>query len=152
MEAAVKASTTTVTSSVAAQGVFGVRRPVRTVRVGTRRRPRSGLVAVERRRVPARACPPPAVAEGPYRLTRGARLALTAVALVTMSVVAVRLSGGGSDVTALVTVTAGDSLWSIARSVEPDGDIGSVVGAIMELNGLTASEIHPGQRLRIPVP
>jgi nucleoid-associated protein YgaU len=78
-------------------------------------------------------------------------LALTAVALVTMSVVAVRLSGGDSEVTALVTVTAGDSLWSIARSVEPDGDIGSVVGAIMELNGLTASEIHPGQRLRIPV-
>ena len=142
---------TSMVSGVSAHGVIGVRRPTRTARVGARRRPRSGLVAVERRRVPARSCPPAGVADAPYRLTRGARLAITAVALITMSVVAVRLTGGGSDTTAVVTVTAGDSLWSIARSVEPDGDIGSVVGTIMELNGLTASDIRPGQRLRIPV-
>ncbi|MCL2354131.1 MAG: N-acetylmuramoyl-L-alanine amidase, partial [Defluviitaleaceae bacterium] len=42
------------------------------------------------------------------------------------------------------TVVAGDNLWSIAQR------FGTTMEAIMQLNGLTSTLIHPGQVLRIP--
>ncbi len=50
-----------------------------------------------------------------------------------------------------IVVTPGESLWSIAGSVAGEGvDIRTVVGEIMEANGLASAELTTGQRLFIP--
>lgn len=48
-------------------------------------------------------------------------------------------------------VTAGDTLWDIARTVtEPGEDTRTTVGIIRDLNDLETSTIRPGQVLLIP--
>ena len=49
-------------------------------------------------------------------------------------------------------VKAGDSLWSIARRLEPSGDNRRTVAELIELNGLRTSTVVPGQPLRLPAP
>lgn len=50
-----------------------------------------------------------------------------------------------------VIVTAGDTLWSIARDSGLDGSIQEAVFKIKARNGLTDSVIEPGQQLIVPV-
>ena len=49
-----------------------------------------------------------------------------------------------------VTVAAGDTLWSLAESVDPDADPRDVIAAIMTLNDLDSSALQAGQVLRLP--
>ncbi|MDO5701215.1 MAG: LysM peptidoglycan-binding domain-containing protein [Bowdeniella nasicola] len=50
-----------------------------------------------------------------------------------------------------VTVTTGDTLWSIARAHAGDGSTtGEVVTQIIELNELAGSDLEPGQELVLP--
>lgn len=44
-------------------------------------------------------------------------------------------------------VRQGDTLWSIARRLSPDGDPRSVVDALSFDNGISAGELQPGQVL-----
>jgi nucleoid-associated protein YgaU len=49
-----------------------------------------------------------------------------------------------------VVVESGDTLWSIAGSVAGSDDVRPVVDAIQELNGLSGTDLVPGQVLRLP--
>jgi len=50
-----------------------------------------------------------------------------------------------------VTVQPGDTLWSIASAHSGNGDIQTTIDRISETNHLSASNLQPGQRLRIPI-
>jgi nucleoid-associated protein YgaU len=45
-------------------------------------------------------------------------------------------------------VQPGDTLWGIARQLQPDGDVRALVGVLAEANG--GAELHVGQHLTIP--
>jgi LysM repeat protein len=50
-----------------------------------------------------------------------------------------------------VTVQPGDTLWSIASAhMSGSGDVQTTIDRISETNHLSASDLQPGQRLRIP--
>jgi Tfp pilus assembly protein FimV len=49
-----------------------------------------------------------------------------------------------------VTVSAGDSLWSIAGEIAPSADPRDVVDALTRLNALDGVTLTPGQELAIP--
>jgi len=50
-----------------------------------------------------------------------------------------------------MTVDSGDTLWSIAQDVKPDGmKTGAAVHLIMKRNGLTSSSLASGQSLILP--
>jgi Tfp pilus assembly protein FimV len=49
-----------------------------------------------------------------------------------------------------VTVTAGESLWSIAQEVAPSADPRDVVDAIVRLNALEGVTVSAGEQLAIP--
>jgi LysM repeat protein len=102
-------------------------------------------------------------AEQDVRLTRRGRLARAAALVVLLAVLAVSLvdtfvaSRALADTAApapvgtrAMTVTPGDSLWSIARAAHPEADPREVVLAIRDLNAMRSNLIHPGQELLIP--
>lgn len=96
------------------------------------------------------------------RLTARGRAVLTAVAAVpAVLIILGAIWGGGAALASLdpaappgtfetVTVSSGDSLWSIAEEIAPDADPRDVVSDIARLNGLTGSVVSAGQRLAIP--
>ncbi len=95
------------------------------------------------------------------RLTRRGRAVLTSLVagpLVAL-VLSVTLNGGMAVATSdlssgafeYVTVQAGQSLWALAESVAPSADPRDVVAEIVSLNQLENSELHPGDRIAIPV-
>jgi len=47
-----------------------------------------------------------------------------------------------------VTVAAGDTVWSIARRLQPTGDVRPLVEEIVALNG--GADLRPGQHLVLP--
>ncbi|MGJ6968189.1 LysM peptidoglycan-binding domain-containing protein [Streptosporangium sp. G11] len=49
-----------------------------------------------------------------------------------------------------ITVHAGDTLWEIADALTEEADAGPMVRRIMDLNGLSGSEVRPGTRLYLP--
>lgn len=49
-----------------------------------------------------------------------------------------------------VTVLSGDTLWTIAKSVNPHADPRDVVAQIMKLNQLASGALQPGQELALP--
>lgn len=51
----------------------------------------------------------------------------------------------------IVTVQAGESLWTMAQRVAPDNDPREVVAQIRDLNGLASAQLVPGQQLLLPV-
>jgi hypothetical protein len=53
--------------------------------------------------------------------------------------------------TEMITVQAGDSLWSLATNAVSTGDPRDTVQRIRELNGIEGSIITPGDRLVVPV-
>lgn len=48
------------------------------------------------------------------------------------------------------TVQPGDTLWTIARRLDPDGDARVGVDRLMRLNGLRSGTVYPGRTLQIP--
>jgi nucleoid-associated protein YgaU len=94
----------------------------------------------------------------PLRLTRRGLAALAlASALLAVAVVAIAWvsaphaagSAGAADVPAVVTVHSGDSLWSIAATVAPNGDPRAEVAKLQALNHLAGDTVTPGQQLRL---
>ncbi len=51
----------------------------------------------------------------------------------------------------VVTVQPGDTLWSIAASnTSSNGDVQETIDRISDANRLHATQLEPGQRLRVP--
>ncbi len=93
----------------------------------------------------------------PVRLTRRGRVVLAllvvlaaAAGLVATGPVADAASASSGPVTAIVVVQPGDSVWSIARDLDPAADPRAMVERIRELNGLDDAVVVPGQALVIP--
>ena len=90
------------------------------------------------------------------RLVAAAVAVLVVAALVLLTnAVLVRTAGGGSPApvagsssAAVHVVQPGETLWSIARSLEPDGDVRLVVDRLVDLNG--RAPLTVGQRLQLP--
>lgn len=51
----------------------------------------------------------------------------------------------------VITVTEGDTLWSIATAAESGTDVQLLITQIAELNDLDSSQLAPGQELYVPV-
>jgi LysM domain len=47
-----------------------------------------------------------------------------------------------------LTVEAGDTFWSIARQLQPTGDVRPLVDELIDLNGTTM--LQPGARITVP--
>ena len=59
---------------------------------------------------------------------------------------------GSSDATyVVVTVAAGETLWSLASQMADGGDVQSLVAEIASANSLDSADVTAGQKLRIPV-
>lgn len=96
------------------------------------------------------------------RLTvRGRRVLAFLAALPAIAVLAFAVLAGGSALASheggapagsfqTVTVSAGDSLWSIAGEIAPSADPRDVVDALTRLNALDGVTLTPGQELAIP--
>lgn len=97
------------------------------------------------------------------RLTRRGRRVLVATAAfpAIVALTAAMVLGGGAALASLdtgapagsftmVTVSAGESLWSIAERVAPTADPRDVVDGIVRLNALGGVGVTPGQQLAIP--
>ncbi|MFP5219007.1 MAG: LysM peptidoglycan-binding domain-containing protein [Actinomycetes bacterium] len=100
----------------------------------------------------AEAAPAPGV-----RLTRRGRLVVVAVLvgvlLAAFSLGRVGAEGSSSaapDVTTVVTVAPGDTLWGVAQRIAPGQDPRPVVDQIRELNDLDSGGLRVGQQLVLP--
>ncbi len=94
--------------------------------------------------------------------TRGRRLiailaAIPAIVALSAAIIggssaalASRDAGAASSSFTTVTVTAGESLWSIAQEVAPSADPRDVVDAIVRLNALEGVTVSAGEELAIP--
>lgn len=65
---------------------------------------------------------------------------------------AARDAATGSSPYTTVTVTPGDTLWSIAERVDPRDDPRDVVDTIVRVNALPDVTIVPGQQISVPRP
>ena len=50
-----------------------------------------------------------------------------------------------------VTVANGESIWSIARSLNSDGDVRALVDQIVKVNSLDSADIAAGTKIRVPL-
>ncbi|MDH4309459.1 MAG: LysM peptidoglycan-binding domain-containing protein [Acidimicrobiia bacterium] len=78
------------------------------------------------------------------------------ILLVTLVATFLLLSGTGEASEPTITmehrVRSGDTLWDIAGGiVGPGEDVRDVVAMIRDINGLTSSQLMPGQMLRVPI-
>lgn len=105
--------------------------------------------------------PSPRLRSPRLRLTRRGRFVFTSLAAGPLAVLAlaIALNGGiaaaGTQGSAgtfdYITVQAGQSLWELAETVAPAADPREVISGIVRLNQLENSELHPGDRIAIPV-
>lgn len=96
----------------------------------------------------------------PVRLTaRGRAAVFFLLSVVTLLLVMVAVGGTSADAsdstggpaTASVVVQAGDSLWTVAKSLQPNGDPRAMMQTLVELNGLDGGSLVPGQQLIVPI-
>jgi LysM repeat protein len=95
----------------------------------------------------------------PVRLTRRGRavvvgLLLNLAVAAVVTVLAVLGAASPADqhaATSAVVVQSGDTLWSIAAQVDPQGDPRATIAELRRLNGLSGSTIEAGQELILPV-
>jgi len=133
---------------------------IRFVPAPTRSGERSGSVQPAPARPAGASRPAPT---GPLKLTRRGRLLLigapvmlggaallTFIGFFTAPALA---SSDGAEVTRTqqVSVSTGDSLWSLAGQYAPERDPRAVVADIMELNNLSDDVVPAGVQLYIPV-
>ena len=92
------------------------------------------------------------------RLTRRGRMVialLVALPLV-ISLLGLALNGGGATATSgestvtMVTVEAGQSLWSLASTIAPGASTADVVSDLIAINNLSSASVQPGQQLIVP--
>lgn len=50
-----------------------------------------------------------------------------------------------------VTVANGESVWSIAKAIDSDGDLRSKVDQIVKVNGLSSADVEAGTKIRVPL-
>jgi hypothetical protein len=82
---------------------------------------------------------------------RWARLTLTVTVLAAVIVVVASLTASSAARTLVdVTVTPGDTLWSIAAAAAPDRDPRDVIDEIRELNDMPGGVLPVGVVLRVP--
>ncbi len=95
--------------------------------------------------------PVPGRASDGYRMDRWARLSLTVTVLATAVIVIAALTAGSASPRFVdVTVTPGDTLWSIASTSAPDRDPRAVIHEIQELNQISGDVLPVGVVLRVP--
>jgi LysM repeat protein len=59
---------------------------------------------------------------------------------------------GSSDATyVVVTVAAGETLWSLASQMADGGDVQALVADIASANSLNGVDVEAGQKLRVPI-
>jgi LysM repeat protein len=59
---------------------------------------------------------------------------------------------GSSDATyVVVTVAAGETLWSLASQMADGGDVQALVADIASANSLSGVDVEAGQKLRVPI-
>lgn len=94
---------------------------------------------------------------GTLRLTRRGRLVVSVLAA--LGIVGSVLVAGTAVATdpeppievATVTIAPGETLWHHAQDVPTTGqDLRDVVDTIMEINGLSTSQLQAGQQLLVP--
>lgn len=106
--------------------------------------------------LPVRAAGRREVGETPLRLTARGRVVLAGLAVVAAAAIgslAGSLWSGAEAAPSLevVTVSTGDSLWSIAAAVAgPGEDVRDVMSEIAALNQLEGEVLMAGQQLRVP--
>jgi len=96
------------------------------------------------------------------RLTARGRAVFTTLAAIPVVIAAAlfALNGGGANAVQdvavpggsyeYVTVEAGESLWALATDIAPEADPRDVISDILSFNGMSSSQIQPGQQLAIP--
>jgi LysM repeat protein len=77
-------------------------------------------------------------------------IALSAAVIGGGAALASRDAGAPAGSFSTVTVTAGDSLWSIAEDIAPGRDPRDVVDEIVRLNALDSVVVQAGQSIAIP--
>lgn len=85
------------------------------------------------------------VVAGVLALGRGA---FTGLAPAPPSAATASAPAGGSLGGRRVVVRSGDTLWSIARRLQPNGDVRSLVDRLVIANG--SSTVWPGDRIAVP--
>ena len=95
----------------------------------------------------------------PVRLTRRGRLVLVLL-LAVLAFVALSLGRGAAPqatttlaagpVATAIVVQSGDTLWKIARDLDPAADPRATMARLRELNGLSGDELTAGQALLVP--
>lgn len=124
----------------------------RRARVSAVRRPPSGVLpSTNRTAAVVSADRGDQVVDRPFRMGRSARLFSTiSVAVAALVLGLALLSGGDRQVMGEVTVSPGDSLWSIAQRSDPGADPRVMVEKIRGLNGLSGDAIVAGAVLQVP--
>ena len=103
----------------------------------------------------------------PARTPNGSPIVLTARGRVVLSLILtlvaifawVLFGSGTADAagssqgptTGVVVVQPGENLWSIAQSIDPEGDPRDLVIRIREINALGSQHVFPGQSLIVPI-
>jgi hypothetical protein len=128
-------------------------------RAASPRRPAPGAVTTRPRQSAPSARPATGVRQSAVRLrlTRRARRLAVVLALATGVALGSWLGpllggGGGLELAggSSVVVQPGDTLWSIAGELGGSGDVRALIDEIQQLNGLSGSEVIPGQILQLP--
>jgi len=79
------------------------------------------------------------------------RIFLVLGALLLLSAACARAAWGSTPTAYdMVTVHAGDTVWTIAAQRYPSADTRDKVGEIMSANGLHDPTLLPGQHLKVP--
>lgn len=100
--------------------------------------------------------PASSVSAPSLKLTRRGRLVVAGFALALVASLSIFGRGVGSaeavDPTAarIVVVQPGQTLWSIARDLDPTADPRSVIEALKDVNDLKGQVVRPGQALTVP--
>jgi hypothetical protein len=98
--------------------------------------------------------PPPAVVHRRRGVVAGVLLVVFVLALLAVSRVVTVLGGEPASVperrpgAVTYVVQPGDTLWGIARSLQPDGDVRALVGRLARANG--GAELSVGEQLVLP--
>lgn len=100
---------------------------------------------------------PSAAAHASMRLTVRGRRVVAALAILTCAIVGSIVGAVVASAEQLptevvsVTVSSGDTLWSIASEIAtPGADVRDVMAEIAALNGLHGTELQAGQQLEVP--
>ena len=90
------------------------------------------------------------------RLTRRGRIAIIAIATLAVVLLGPWRAFAGAPEGAVplgwttVTVVPGATLWEMAQSLDPAADPRAIIAEIKAANGLTGSQLSPGQVLLVP--